>query len=192
MSVYLKILGPGVVACAAELILVPLYTPSLHSKGRYGIPKIYSVVIFSNIIYSTLTLIGLGGKVGAARKKCIESAKKSDDEEAESRYSLPKMQAEGFSVEAKRFNCAQRGHQQALETYGSFVAMSIIGGLAVPLVTAGSGLLWSIARKKWAEGYATGDPQQRYATKWGFHVWTALGNVLVASLCTSLVVAEIL
>ena len=25
------------------------------------------------------------------------------------------------------FNCVQRGHQQALETYGSFVALSLIG-----------------------------------------------------------------
>jgi len=34
----------------------------------------------------------------------MEAAKKKGDKDAESRYSLPKLYAEGFSQEAKEFN----------------------------------------------------------------------------------------
>lgn len=60
-------------------------------------------------------------------------------------------------------NCVQRGHQHALETYPQFVALSLIGGLRHPITTALAGIVWTIARLRWAEGYATGDPDKRYA-----------------------------
>ena len=52
----------------------------------------------------------------------------------------------GDSDEAKTFNCIQRGHQQALETYTSFVVLSLIGGLKFPVLSAMSGLVWGVAR----------------------------------------------
>ena len=58
--------------------------------------------------------------------------------------------AEGTSEAAKGFNCVQRGHQQALETYGSFVALSLVGGVRHPLLTTAAGLVWTTARMKCA------------------------------------------
>uniref|UniRef100_A0A7S4JHF1 Glutathione transferase n=1 Tax=Odontella aurita TaxID=265563 RepID=A0A7S4JHF1_9STRA len=196
MSMLLKFFGPGVAACAAERFAVRLYAPeSFTSSGGYGLPKLYGGVIAVNVVYSTFTMLSLGFRVGKARREAIEKAKKDgNDPDAEARYSLPKMQAEGFSEDAKKFNCIQRGHQQALETYGSFLALSLIGGLAQPIVTIVSGLLWSYSRIRWADGYSTGDPMARYEKSggWGRHVWTALGNLMVASTCTALVVGGIL
>jgi hypothetical protein len=40
----------------------------------------------------------------------------------------------------------------ALETFPSFVALSLVGGLRFPILTAAGGLLWCVARLKWAEG----------------------------------------
>lgn len=66
----------------------------------------------------------------------------------------------------------QRAHQQALETYTSFVVCSLIGGVRQPLLTTVAGVVYIIARLKWAKGYTTGDPMNRYKKSdgWGFHV----------------------
>ena len=90
-------------------------------------------------------------------------ALKDGDTDAEARFSYPKMYAEGFSEHATSFNCVQRGHQQALESYPMFLALSLVGGIQYPLTCAAGGALWNYARFKWAEGYATGDPSQRYS-----------------------------
>lgn len=190
MSMYLQFFGPGVVACAAERVTTRLFMPNLLDGG-YGLPKAFGGVIAVNVVMSTMTMLSLGFRVGKARKEIAEKAKKDGDDKADERFGLPKMQAEGFSDDAKKFNCIQRGHQQALETYGSFLALSLIGGLSCPIVTIGSGLLWAYARGKWADGYATGDPSKRYQSA-GRHVWTALGNLMIASLSTALVISGIL
>ena len=54
--------------------------------------------------------------------------------------------------EARKFNCVQRGHQQALETYTQFIATSLVGGIRNPITTAFFGVIWCVARLKWAEG----------------------------------------
>ena len=80
------------------------------------------------------------------------------------------------------YNCAQRGHQHALESYPQFLALSAVAGVSYPLVTAALGLLWTYARYKYAEGYSTGDPGKRYSNSaFGMQVWTALvGLIFVA------------
>lgn len=192
MSMLVRFFGPGVVACVAERTTTRLFMPGLLEAGGYGLPKAYGGVIAVNLVASTFTLISLGMRVGQARKKLTEQAKKDGDEHADERFGLPKMQAEGFSDLAKKFNCIQRGHQQALETYGSFLALSAVGGVVFPITTIVSGALWIYARKKWAAGYATGDPDKRYQNAAAFHVWTALGNLMIASLGTALGVSGIL
>ena len=192
MSMFVQFFGPGVVACVAERTTTRLFMPGLLEAGGYGLPKAYGGVIAVNVVASTFALISLGMRVGKARKELAENAKKKGDEHADERFGLPKMQAEGFSELAKKFNCIQRGHQQALETYGSFLALSVVGGLAFPVTTIVSGVLWIYARGKWADGYATGDPAKRYQSAAGRHVWTALGNLMIASLGTALGVSGIL
>ena len=61
-----------------------------------------------------------------ARKKCIEQAKAEGDKNAEERFSYPKLYAEGFSESAKLYNCVQRSHQQALESYPQFLGTNVI------------------------------------------------------------------
>lgn len=56
--------------------------------------------------------------------------------------------AAGDSENAVKFNCVQRGHQQALETYPMFLVLSIIGGIKHPVTTALAGVLWIHARRE--------------------------------------------
>jgi len=166
-------------------------------------------VILVNGVTSSFVVIGLGfmvGKVGhscslalaekttaaqlktrQARGACREKALKDGDADAEARFSYPKLYAEGFSEEAKNFNCVQRGHQQALETYTQFVALSLIGGIRHPVLVTAAGLLWCYARVKWAQGYATGDPGKRYTnSKLAWHIWTTLIFVAAAAASTGI------
>jgi len=144
-------------------------------------------VILVNGVTSSFVVIGLGFMVGKARGACREKALKDGDADAEARFSYPKLYAEGFSEEAKNFNCVQRGHQQALETYTQFVALSLIGGIRHPVLVTAAGLLWCYARVKWAQGYATGDPGKRYTnSKLAWHIWTTLIFVAAAAASTGI------
>ena len=98
------------------------------------------------------------------------------------------MYAEGFSKLSKYFNCVQRGHQQALETFPQYLILSLIGGYHYPIVSTAAGILWSFARWKWAEGYATGNPSERYSKFLSTGIWTSLAILIVASIGTILAV----
>lgn len=148
------------------------------------LPKAYGAVLFVNVVSSSYAMITLGGKVGAARKTSIEQAKAEGDKDAEDRYSYPKLYAEGFSKTAKLFNCIQRGHQQALETYPSFLALSLIAGIKYPITAAIGGIIWHIARFAWAKGYATGEPSKRYQSFLAFGVWSSLFIELLGATAT--------
>ena len=111
----------------------------------------YGGVILINVVASSFMMLYLSFIPGGARKKYMEAAKKKGDRDAEARFSLPKLYAEGFSQEAKEFNCCQRAHQQALETYANFVVCSLVGGVRQPFLTTGAGILYLIARIKWAQ-----------------------------------------
>jgi len=82
---------------------------------------------------------------------------------------------------ARLFNCIQRGHQQALESYQMFLAMSILGGINYPGACALAGITYCFSRIKWAEGYATGNPASRYDHWASFGVWSALLTVIFAT-----------
>jgi len=92
------------------------YKPSSVAQ----LPRLYGAVIIVNLVVAGLTIIALGFKVSAARKNIAAKALANGDKDAEIRFNVPKMQAEGFSAEATLFNCIQRGHQQALETLPHF------------------------------------------------------------------------
>mmetsp|Transcript_541 Transcript_541/g.1000 ORF Transcript_541/g.1000 Transcript_541/m.1000 type:complete len:187 (-) Transcript_541:36-596(-) len=179
LSFIAKNLAPAILGCALE-----------HYFNKWDgqtVPRLFGGVIIVNVVVTTFVLIGLGFKVGGARSRLIEKAKKSGDEHAEARFSYPKIYAEGFSAEANEFNCVQRGHQHALESYPSFVALSLVGGLGQPIFTMLVGILWVIARQKWAQGYATGKPGNRYDNSmWGRHIWTALLLQATAAIATAL------
>jgi hypothetical protein len=64
--------------------------------------------------------------------------------------------------------------------------MSIMGGLRFPVFTACNGLLWIFARGKWADGYATGDPANRYSHWAGHCIWYTLIFGTMASIGSAL------
>ena len=186
--------------CIAEKVLLgpflqrfapALVAPSAMLGGV--VTKLYGAVICVNVVASSCMMLYLSFIPGSARKRYAEQAKKSGDEFADERFAPPKLYAEGFSQEAKEFNCHQRAHQHALETYTQYVVCSIIGGIRQPIVTTIAGLLYIVSRVKWAKGYVTGDPANRYKQSdgWGRHIWTSLLLTVACAMSTGLGVAGI-
>ena len=138
-----------------------------------AVKRLYGLTVLA-AVGTSFTMIFLGFSVGKARKAAIEDATASGDEHATERFSYPKMYAEGFSEAAKKFNCVQRGHQHALETYTQMLGLTLLGGLSQPIVSTAAAVLWMAARTSWAEGYASGDPKERYTPRLAFHIWTTL------------------
>ena len=205
MAMLARLGGMGAVfggACYAEkILLAPVlgkYLPALVApSAMLGglVTQLYGAVLCVNVVASSFMMMYLSFIPGGARKKFMEKAKAAGDKDAEARYSLPKLYAEGFTEEAKQFNCHQRAHQQALETYTNFVVCSLIGGVRQPLITTIAGIVYIIARVKWAKGYTTGsDPMNRYKASggWGMHIWTSLLTTFVCALSTGLGVAGII
>lgn len=147
----LNALIPIIGSIAGEELFLRNFLPRLY-EGKSNqvsfLSKAYAGVIFVNCIGSGLMIVILGFKVASARAKYIIEATKEGDKDAEARFSYPKMYAEGFSNSAKMFNCVQRAHQQALETYPQFVVWSLLGGLRFPISSVAGGLLWLFARWK--------------------------------------------
>eukprot|EP00193_Tetraselmis_chui_P017082 CAMPEP_0177774628 /NCGR_PEP_ID=MMETSP0491_2-20121128/13628_1 /TAXON_ID=63592 /ORGANISM="Tetraselmis chuii, Strain PLY429" /LENGTH=176 /DNA_ID=CAMNT_0019293059 /DNA_START=95 /DNA_END=625 /DNA_ORIENTATION=- len=142
----------------------------LASTASFEVPALYPAVLLVNVVGSSFLMFNLGMSVGMSRSK----------------YGVkyPKMYAEGDSEEAVKFNCIQRGHQQALETYPQFLACSLIGGLSSPVSVAFAGLLWCIARKAWANAYAEHGADGRYNSKWSLGIWYSLLFVKTAAIGT--------
>jgi len=155
----------------------------LDKSVAIGVPPLYGLVILSNVVGSSFALVYLGFKVGAARTKY--------------NVKLPHMYAAGDSEDARKFNAVQRGHQQALETYTSYLALSMISGLAFPVTTALFGVLYIVARIKWAEGYAQGGledkPILRYQYSiFGPQIWTPIlmGTILCVASAVGLLMGK--
>ena len=186
-SFILKTIAPvGAVFAFEHYFLHDNFPYLYHSSTHFTfLPRCYSFVIVVNVIITSFVLIALGFKVGAARGTFKDKAAKEGDKDAEDRYSYPKMYAEGFTSLAKKFNCVQRGHQQALETYTQFVVLSLVGGVSFPLSVSLAGALWVVARLKWAEGYASGEPSKRYDAAVSRGIWSSLIMVLFASVGTA-------
>jgi uncharacterized MAPEG superfamily protein len=74
-----------------------------------------------------------------------------------------------------------RGSQQALETFPSYVAMSLVGGLRHPYAVAVTGVFWAIGRLRWATCYAEGGPEKRYSSAFAIFIWASLFVSLAAT-----------
>ena len=155
-------------------------------------PRAFGLVLIVNVFLTGFFMIGLGMKVGKSRSLFREKAKKDGEKDAEARYSLPNMYVDGNTPNSKKFNCVQRGHQQALETYPQFLALSLCGGFGFPLLTASMGILWMYSRGKWAEGYASGDPDSRYQHWASKGIWVSLFLGSLATFGTALTVMELI
>ncbi|KAF9269566.1 membrane-associated proteins in eicosanoid and glutathione metabolism [Marasmius fiardii PR-910] len=68
---------------------------------------------------------------------------------------------EEASLEAKKFNCAQRAHQNTLEWIASVYVTTALSAIQHPKLTAGMLAGWTLTRIMYTNGYATGDPSKR-------------------------------
>jgi len=79
--------------------------------------------------------------------------------------------------EKKEFNCIQRAHQHTLEIYPQFIALLLLGGLQLPILSAGAGVVYLVGRVVAAKGYYTGDPDKRKYGSFGMlGMLVLLGN----------------
>ena len=142
------------------------------------LPRAFALVILVNLVACSFTVIALSFKVGAAREKCG--------------VPLPTMYATGTDAKSRKFNCVQRGHQQALETFPMFLAASLVGGARFPVSVSLFGAAWCKARFVWAEGYSSGDPKKRYGSAWAKLIWTTLVGTFAAATGVALEVAGLM
>jgi glutathione S-transferase len=189
----LQVGGIGSAAVIFESFVLRKYFQSIYvpSKSALALPRSYSTVILVNVVGSTVVLMILGIKVSISRRAMKEKAIKNGDVDAEARFSYPKLYAEGFSEEAREFNCVQRAHQHAFETYPQFLTLSIIGGLHFPVLTTCAGALWNYARLKWAESYSSKGPEKRYEHWASTGIWVGLLLELFASVGTAVYISDI-
>ncbi|KAJ8082020.1 hypothetical protein PM082_007866 [Marasmius tenuissimus] len=76
---------------------------------------------------------------------------------------------EDASIDAKRFNCAQRAHQNTLESIPMVYLTTAIASIQHPKLAAGLLASWSFFRVLYTRGYATGDPKKRsFGARVGF------------------------
>lgn len=68
---------------------------------------------------------------------------------------------EATNVAARKFNCAQRAHQNTLENVPQIIASLLIAGLSHPRTAAISGLLYVVGRIFFTLGYNSGEPKNR-------------------------------
>ena len=92
------------------------------------------------------------------------------------------MYATGKDKKSVTFNCIQRGHQQALETFPTILASSLIGGIGT---RSRCGSWVHQGEAEWGKGYASGDPQNRYSNMWAKHIWTTLVGLQVAAIAVA-------
>ncbi|KAJ7326302.1 hypothetical protein DFH08DRAFT_885367 [Mycena albidolilacea] len=65
------------------------------------------------------------------------------------------------NINALKFNCAQRAHQNTLEYLPLLVSATLITALKYPTLAASALGLWSFSRVGYTLGYTTGDPNKR-------------------------------
>ncbi|RRT41692.1 hypothetical protein B296_00055759 [Ensete ventricosum] len=108
-----------------------------------GIPKEYGYVVLVLLSYIFLNL-WMSFQVGKARKKY--------------KVFYPTLYAiESENKDAKRFNCVQN----SLEMMPVFFATLLVGGLQLPVIAAGLGGFYTVARFFYFKGYSSGLPENR-------------------------------
>jgi glutathione S-transferase len=60
----------------------------------------------------------------------------------------------GYHKQADEFNRVQRGHQNMLESWTTFTAVSLLGGLKYPIAVSIYGILYSVGNILFQVGYA--------------------------------------
>jgi len=102
----------------------------------------YGLVVYT-LVGSIFMVTWKAMQVGKARK--------------EYKINYPTM----YSPDNNHFNCIQRGHQNTLELYPTFMSLLLLGGLEMPVFSSIAGWIWIAGRISYAKGYSTGEPKNR-------------------------------
>ncbi|XP_010926151.1 uncharacterized protein [Elaeis guineensis] len=142
------------------------------------IPREYGYVVLVVVLYTFLNL-WMSFQVGKARKKY--------------KVFYPNLYAiESENKDAKPFNCVQRGHQNSLEAMPVFFVTLLVGGVQHPIIAAGLGVLYTVARFFYFKGYSTGVPDNRLKIG-GFNFLALFGLIIcTASFGIHLLIREVL
>jgi len=130
----------------------PVTSAAVSSVATIVVDRAYALVLGGCIASAfTIQIIGFN-IVGAARKKAglKYPAMYYDREEAER------------DPEKNKFNCAQRGHQNLLETFSSQLFLFLLGGLKYPRITAAATAAYCVGAYSFATQYGSGNPDARY------------------------------
>ncbi|EJU06300.1 membrane-associated proteins in eicosanoid and glutathione metabolism [Dacryopinax primogenitus] len=97
----------------------------------------------------------------------------------------PQLYAEQAEVAknplALKFNCAQRAHQNTLESISYVLMMGFVTGLKYPVTSASLLTAWILGRVSYTYYYSKGDP-----TKRGFSLFnTALTGLMLTSVASA-------
>ncbi|KAI0795843.1 membrane-associated proteins in eicosanoid and glutathione metabolism [Abortiporus biennis] len=65
------------------------------------------------------------------------------------------------SVDAMKFNCVQRAHQNTLESLPTVIVSTAIAATRYPIFAAVACGIWVFARVMYTIGYSTGEPSKR-------------------------------
>jgi len=115
-------------------------------------------------LISGIVLFVIGGRVGGLRKELGVPAP----------YLYADQAVASKDKNAFRFNCAQRGHQNLLESYPFVLTTLAVSAIHFPLVSAGIGAAWTVGALAFSQGYASGDPDRRYKDFLGLGILTRL------------------
>ncbi|CAE6443266.1 unnamed protein product [Rhizoctonia solani] len=117
-----------------------------------------TITIPENYGYVALAAISTGFLTAFQTALVAKARKKSG-------IQYPRLYAEkeeqDKSIEALKFNCAQRAHQNTLEWLPHVLFFTTFLGLRRPVLAASLGGLWSASRVLYTIGYTTGDPKKR-------------------------------
>lgn len=110
--------------------------------------------ISTNIGYAVAVIVGsqMASWFGAVK---VMHARKQYN------ISYPTLYSTGKSAEDTMFNCAQRAHQNTLETLPIVNLMTLASSLLYPRVAALFGFTWVLGRFLYIHGYATNGPEGR-------------------------------
>lgn len=97
-------------------------------------------------------LMGLANFYGAST---VMKARKTHN------VKYPKLYADGDSKSAIAFNCAQRAHQNTLESLPLTAVSMLACATVYPVASAALGAVWSLGRIVYIRGYAANGPEGR-------------------------------
>lgn len=194
------------VKMASSYVLMSAAAASVAAYGEYK----FSPMIFAQptdgqvsplFVLTPSILLGVGFfalvhgvKVGAARRKYMELAKKDGEKDADIRYAYPNLYVDGNSKHARAFNCMQRSHQHIFETFPAAILGGLLGASQFPLATACSTLVYAVGRISFSTSYGNsdGDATKRYAGTFArYHWFGLLGNFVLGFAATVMTLMKV-